>query len=145
MTRTPFDSSVLFGAVNTRNANHETALRPVKAVDNGTLPDAVVIEGVLAETLNGIHGRVSHEAAVDFLDRLEANARFYVERSNAEMVTSAKAAFRSRERLSFVDALIVAAARTAGIEYVYSFDDDFDGIEGVTRLDTLTNPYDPEG
>ncbi|EMA50700.1 PilT protein domain-containing protein [Halococcus salifodinae DSM 8989] len=75
-----FDSSVLFGAVNARDANHDVALRLVKGVDGGTLPDAVVIESVLAETLNGIHGRVSHEAAVDFLDRLEANARFHVER-----------------------------------------------------------------
>ncbi|WP_273836638.1 PIN domain-containing protein [Halococcus sp. PRR34] len=139
-----FDSSVLFGAVNARDANHDVALRLVKGVDGGTLPDAVVIESVLAETLNGIHGRVSHEAAVDFLDRLEVNARFHVERSNAEMIASAKALFRTRERLSFVDVLIVAAARTADIEYVYSFDDDFDGIDGVTRLDTPANPYDPE-
>jgi len=27
---------------------------------------------------------------------------------------------------------------------VYSFDDDFGGIDGVTRLDTSVNPYDPE-
>ncbi|MGN8213993.1 PIN domain-containing protein [Halococcus salifodinae] len=56
------------------------------------------------------------------------------------MIASVKALFRTRERLSFVDVLIVAAARTAGIEYVYSFDDDFDG---VTRLDMPANPYDP--
>lgn len=60
------------------------------------------------------------------------------------MIASVKALFRTRERLSFVDVLIVAAARTAGIEYVYSFDDDFDGIDGVTRPDTPANPYDPE-
>ena len=135
---------MLFGAVNAHDANHDVALRPVKDVDDGTLSDPVVIEGVLAETLNGIHGRVSHEAAVDFLDRLEANARFHLERSNTETVASAKAVFRARERLSFIDALIVAAARTADIEYVYSFDDDVDGIDGVTRFDTPANPYDPE-
>lgn len=144
MTRALFDSSVLFGAVNTRDANHDDALRLLKGVDAGTLPDAVVIEGVLAETLNGIHGRVSHEAAVDFLDRLEANTRFHIERSNTETVASAKALFRARDRLSFVDALIVAHARTASIEYVFSFDDDFDGLDGVTRLDTAENPYEPD-
>ena len=26
-----------------------------------------------------------------------------------------------------------------GIEYLYSFDDDFDALDGVTRLDTADN------
>ncbi len=28
-----------------------------------------------------------------------------------------------------------------GIEYRYSFDDDFDAVEGVTRLETPENPF----
>jgi predicted nucleic acid-binding protein len=28
-----------------------------------------------------------------------------------------------------------------GIEYLYSFDDDFDAIEGLTRLETPGNPF----
>ena len=28
-----------------------------------------------------------------------------------------------------------------GIEYLYSFDDDFDALDGVTRLDTADNPF----
>ena len=27
-----------------------------------------------------------------------------------------------------------------GIEYLYSFDDDFDGIESISRLETAENP-----
>ena len=27
-----------------------------------------------------------------------------------------------------------------GIEYLYSFDDDFDTIQGITRLETPDNP-----
>jgi predicted nucleic acid-binding protein len=29
----------------------------------------------------------------------------------------------------------------AGIEHLYSFDDDFDVIENITRLDTPHNPF----
>lgn len=144
MRRALVDTSVLFGAVNTRDANHEPALDILQGIDAGRLPEAVVIEHVLAEILNGIHGRVSHEAAVDFLDRLEANRRMHVARSNTETVAGAKELFRSHERLSFVDALLVAHARTTGIEYCYSFDDDFDGFDGVTRLDTPDDPYGPD-
>jgi predicted nucleic acid-binding protein len=28
-----------------------------------------------------------------------------------------------------------------GIEYLYSFDDDFEGIEGISRLETAENPF----
>lgn len=29
------------------------------------------------------------------------------------------------------------------IEYVYSFDDDFDAFDGITRLNTATDPFTP--
>jgi len=35
----------------------------------------------------------------------------------------------------------VAFMQSEGIEYIYSFDDDFDAVDGVTRLNTATNPF----
>jgi predicted nucleic acid-binding protein len=29
----------------------------------------------------------------------------------------------------------------ADVEYLYSFDDDFDGVDSLTRLDTPHDPY----
>jgi hypothetical protein len=40
-----------------------------------------------------------------------------------------------------VDTCLVAYADTADLEYLYAFDDDFDAVEAVTRLDTPSNPY----
>jgi len=28
-----------------------------------------------------------------------------------------------------------------GIEYIYSFDNDFDSVDGITRLATAENPF----
>lgn len=39
------------------------------------------------------------------------------------------------------DAILVAYMRRTGSEYVYSFDDDSDAIDGITRLNTADNPY----
>jgi hypothetical protein len=33
---------------------------------------------------------------------------------------------------------------TEGLGYLYAFDDDFDVDDDVYRLDTATNPYDPD-
>ncbi|MFC7042532.1 twitching motility protein PilT [Halonotius sp. GCM10025705] len=42
--------------------------------------------------------------------------------------------FESHERVSFGDATIPAYLERTGIQFLYSFDDDFDGIEGISRL-----------
>ena len=33
---------------------------------------------------------------------------------------------------------------TEGLGYLYVFDDDFDAVDAVYRLDTATNPDDPD-
>lgn len=34
--------------------------------------------------------------------------------------------------------------QTEGLGYRYAFDDDFDAVEDVYRLETATNPHDPK-
>ncbi|PSQ34393.1 hypothetical protein BRD11_03930, partial [Halobacteriales archaeon SW_12_69_24] len=41
--------------------------------------------------------------------------------------------FRGVERLSLADGLIAAYARHHDIDYVYSFDGGFDGVDNITR------------
>lgn len=143
MPRTAVDTSVLFAAAYRRDAVHDDALPIVRGMDRGELPEAIVLEFVLAETLNGLTTNAGHEAAVDFLDRIEENARFHVESVSSNEFASAKSLFRQFESLSFVDACIVAYIESNGIDYLYAFDDDFDRVDDVVRLETATNPYDP--
>ena len=143
MARALADTTVLFAAVYRRDSAHEDALPILRGIDSGSLPEAVVIEYVLAETLNGLVTHAGHDAGVDMLDRIEGNVRFHVESLTADQFAAAKALFRRHDPLSFVDACLVAYARTDGVEYLYAFDDDFDAADGVVRLDTGTNPYDP--
>ena len=144
MPRALVNTSVLFGAAYRHDAEHEAASPILRGFDDGTLPEGVVTEFVLAETLNGLTTHAGHDAAVDFLDRLEGNARFHIESLTADEVARAKALFRQFPSFSFVDACLVAYMRSRGLGYLYSFDDDFDAAEEVYRLDTATNPYEPE-
>jgi len=75
--------------------------------------------------------------------RIEENARFHIDSLNTDAFATGKALFRQHEPLSFVDACIIAYMQTEGLGYLYAFDDDFDAAEDVYRLDTATNPYDP--
>ena len=71
------------------------------------------------------------------------NANFHIESLSADARATGKALFRRHEPLSFVDACIVAYMQAEGRAYLYAFDDDFDAADEVYRLETATNPYDP--
>lgn len=143
MQRALLDTSVLFAAAYRRDSAHEEALPILRGVDDESLPEAVVLDYVLAETLNGLGTHAGQEAAVDLLDRIEGNKRFHVHSLSADAFASAKSLFRRQVSLSLVDACIVAAMHQRNLEYLYAFDDDFDAVEDVARLATPTNPYDP--
>lgn len=144
MPRALVDTTVLFAAAYRRDGTHDDALPILTGIDAAELPEAVILDYVLAETLNGLTTHAGHYAAVDFLDRVEENTRFHIESLTADAFATAKALFRQYERFSFVDACIVAYMQAEGLGYLYAFDDDFDVAADVYRLDTATNPYQPE-
>jgi len=143
MPRAMVDTSVLFAALYRRDSDHEAGLDIVRAADDGSVPELVVLDYVLAETLNGLTTHAGYEAAVDCLARIEENSRFHVERLTNSGLATAKARFRKHAPFSFVDAAIVGYIETAELEFLYAFDDDFDAAKPVTRLDTTTNPHGP--
>ncbi|MFC7205058.1 PIN domain-containing protein [Haloferax namakaokahaiae] len=143
MPRALIDTTVLFAAAYRRDGMHTEARPILQGIDDASLPEAVVLDYVLAETLNGLTTHAGHGSAVDFLDRLEENARFHIESVNSDAFATAKALFRRHRQLSFVDACIVAYMQTRGLGYLYAFDDEFDAIDDVYRLDTATDPYSP--
>ena len=144
MPRALVDTTVLFAAAYHRDSAHDDALPILRGIDTGDLPEAVILDYVLAETLNGLTTHAGHEAAVDFLDRAETNTRFHIDSLTADAFATAKAIFRQHDRFSFVDAAIVAYMQVEGLGYLYTFDDDFDTRDDLYRLDIATNPYQPE-
>ncbi|MFB6269122.1 MAG: type II toxin-antitoxin system VapC family toxin [Halobacterium sp.] len=144
MPRALIDTSVLFAAAYRGDGRHEDGLAILRGVDDGSLPEAVVLDYVLAETLNGLTAHAGAEAATDFLDRVEENARFHVETLTTDAFATAKVLFRQYDQFSFVDACIVAYVQSEGLGYLYAFDDDFDASDGVYRLATPTDPYAPD-
>ncbi|AUX08960.1 hypothetical protein AArcSl_1329 [Halalkaliarchaeum desulfuricum] len=135
---------MLFAAAYRRDGAHDDALPIIRGIDTADLPEAVILDYVLAESLNGLTAHAGHDAAVDFLQRVEENTRFHIDSLTRDGFAVAKALFRQHESFSFVDAAIVAYMQTEGLGYLYAFDDDFDAAADVYRLDTPTNPYQPE-
>jgi len=144
MPRALVDTSVLYAAVYRHDSAHDDALPILRGIDSAVLPEAVLLDYVLAETLNGLTTHAGPEAATDFLDRVEQNTRFHVDSLTSDAFATGKALFRQYDRFSFVDACIVAYMQAEGLRYLYAFDDDFDAVEDISRLNTAKDPYQPE-
>ena len=135
------DTNVLFASGSARDEYHDTAREIVQAVDHGTLPGGIVTNYVLAETLNLTRERLGPDTATGMLDRLIEGAHFEVTHAPQSDFNAAQAIFRRYPELSFVDATIAAYMDREGIEYLYSFDEDFEAVENLSRLETADDPF----
>ncbi|MBO4248043.1 PIN domain-containing protein [Halomicrobium sp. IBSBa] len=134
------DSNVLIAARIANDQHHEDGRAIRAAIETGTLPTGRIPEHTLTETLNYLHTRVGNETAIETLDALQASTDFELDETTRTDFDGGRSLFRQYDGLSLTDAILVAYMRRTGIEYVYSFDDDFDAVDELTRLDT---PHDP--
>jgi predicted nucleic acid-binding protein len=135
------DTGVLVGMADVEDEHHDTAMEIVRGMDHGDLPTGRLTNYIALETLNWIHNRKRHEKAVETYERLNQSAGFEILHAAQKDFTSALSLFQTYDGLSFGDATIAAYMQRENIEYLYSFDDDFDAIEGLTRLETADNPF----
>ena len=135
------DTNVLFASASSRDEYHAPGREIVRAIDHGELPEVVVTNYIVAETLNLTRERLGSDTATGLLDRLLEAAHFEIVSAPQTDFTAAQAIFRQYPTLSFVDATIVAYMQREGIEYLYSFDPDFDRVTEISRLATPTDPF----
>jgi predicted nucleic acid-binding protein len=135
------DKNVLVGMADADDEHHDVAMEIVREMDHGDLPAGRVTNYIVLETLNWIHNRKRHEKAVETYERLNQSAGFEVLHAAQKDFPRAVDLFQTYDGLSFGDATIAAYMEREDIEYLYSFDDDFDVIESITRLETADNPF----
>ncbi|TKX73473.1 PIN domain-containing protein [Halorubrum sp. GN11_10-6_MGM] len=141
MAVTIVDTGVLIGLADVDDDHHDTAMEIVRGMDHGDLPTGQVTNYIVLETLNWIHSRKRHEKAIETYERLNQSAGFEVLHAAQKDFSSALDLFETYDGLSFGDATIAAYIQRKDIEYLYSFDDDFDALDGITRLETPDNPF----
>ena len=141
MATVAVDANVIIAARLARDQNHDRGEAITTAIDHGELPTAIVLSDVLEEVINYLQARGGHEVAVETLDALIESSGFELDQTPKSDFDAGRSVFRRYESLSLTDAIIVAAMQRANIEYLYSFDDGFDSVTGITRLTTPDNPF----
>jgi predicted nucleic acid-binding protein len=137
------DSNVLFAFRSRGDQWHEPATAIVRKMDRGELPRGLVTNYTLPEVLNPIAKAAGHDRAVETLEFLTGSGGFKIRHLAGEDFSRGRALFRREDGVEITDAILVAFMRRTDTEFVYSFDDDFDRFEEVTRLDGGIDPFDP--
>lgn len=135
------DTGILIGMADSDDEHHATAFSIVRGIDHGELPTGRVTNYTILETLNWIHERQRHETAIETRQRLHESAGFEIHHAAQKDFARAVELFETYDGLAFGDATTVAYMKREGLEYLYSFDDDFDVIDGISRLETDGNPF----
>lgn len=141
MGRPVIDANVLIASRLSRDQNHETAREITEMFDSGSIPAGYVFDTVLEEVINYLQARSTHEVAVRTLDAIIESNGFEIVRTEKSDFDAGRSLFRQYQSLSLTDGIIAAAMNRRNVEYLYSFDDGFDAVDGITRLDTAANPF----
>lgn len=130
---------MLIAGFHGRDARHADALPVLLAADAGRHAPLVLTDFILAETINFLTRKGGSAVGRDALSRLEASAGFRIERVPDAVFASGKDdVFKSIDGLSLVDAITVAHMRHRGIRRILTFDEGFDHVRGVERVESVT-------
>jgi predicted nucleic acid-binding protein len=141
MPRALVDATVVIAFADPDDGDHERGERIVRAIDHGELVTGVIVHEALLEVLNFVNERESPGKATHLLDSLEESAHYRLPYGPKGNVGHGRGLFRQHPDLSMGDAMQVAFMESEDIEYIYSFDDDFDDLDSVTRLNAAENPF----
>ena len=129
------DTAFWIAAVRQPDAQHERA----KALGKEILSrraKVVISDMVLAEVVTFILKKDGQQAAQELMDLLEDSTTvLFVDKPVLEDAkTLLRRYWSPRKKLSVCDATSCVLMQRHGIEDMYSFDSDFDGLPGVTRI-----------
>lgn len=138
------DSNIVLDARNENAKRHETAQPIFQGIDRGELPRARVVNYVVPEILHPLQKRIRKEVAVETFDRLQESRGYNLVHIPQGVHTDGERLYRVHDATGgpeWVDTIIAAYMKSENLEYIYSFDDDFDVFEGITRLNSAVDPF----
>ncbi|MUV91104.1 PIN domain-containing protein [Halapricum sp. CBA1109] len=113
----------------------------VEGITEGRLPRARIPLPFVQEILKHVQNSADWAASKETLDWLLQRKPITLDQPSESDVENGRAIFRMKPGFEYPDAMTVAYMRRQGIEYIYSFDEKFDRLNGITRLNGDVDPY----
>ena len=129
------DSVVWIGAKLKRDQWHKKSVPIIRKFLDKEIESVYLTDYIVLETVNFILRKGGFDAALETLNLFNNHEK--IEIVNIDEITFARASmiFKDHPGLSITDASTVAAMEDLGIPQIYTFDEGFDRIEWIERLE----------
>ncbi|MBI5393537.1 type II toxin-antitoxin system VapC family toxin [Candidatus Woesearchaeota archaeon] len=128
------DTSFIIALTLEEDSDHMRAVALNNQLKTGRFGTTFYTDYILNEALTLLRRKKVNEENIKQLANSLIMNKKQLLLSNDDIVQNAVAIFFQYKRLSFVDASSIAYARIYGMNKIYSFDTDFDGVEGIERI-----------
>ncbi len=129
------DSNVFIAAWHTRDQYNEKSIEILRKIATGEIHDVFITNYVVVEIVNFLMRKASFSAAQEAFDYLTNTNRIhviYIDRLFSARITEI---FTQYKVLTLTDCSLVAIAQQENIKSLYSFDEGFDRVKFVQRLE----------
>ncbi len=128
------DSSFLIAYFNEADSHHQQAVKIMQKLKDGAFGKLFVTDYVFDEFVTFSAKRARSDLAIEWGQSVLDSTRIELMHTETMEFQTAWSLFKQYKKLSFTDCTILAVARHFEIDNVISFDSDFDGIKGVSRI-----------
>lgn len=131
------DSVILIGAFYKRDQWHKLSIPIINEIENGRI-QGIISEYILIEVLTFLKRRSGLEAAKTVQDTILESDLLHIVYIDETRFIEGLNIFSTYPQLSVVDATSIVIMRELNIPDIYSFDKDFDIVEGISRHESIT-------
>ena len=129
------DRVVWIGAKLKRDQWHKKSVSIIRKFLDKEIERVYITDHIVLETVNFILRKGGFDATLEILDIFENHERIEVMNVNEIAFARAFIIFKKYPGLSITDATTVATMENLGISQIYTFDEGFDKIDWVERLE----------
>lgn len=130
------DTVTLFASFFVDEKHYAKAKKIVGAIADGEIKNVVFSDYILDELLTLARAKKGTAVSNEILEGL-INSEIEMVKIEQRHLTLAMELFKSYEKLSFTDCTTVALMLDLGIKEIYSFDQGFDSVTKIVRLEEL--------
>jgi len=106
----------------------------VKSIADGKLSNVVISDYVFDEVVTYIQKKIGSAESSQISQLMIDSPRIKILFMNENIFNATYHVFRSYRQLSFTDASIIVMMKNNNINYIFSFDKNFDGIHDISRI-----------
>ena len=131
------DSCIFIAAFNQKDIHHQAAKKILVAITTGKIKNIYLSDYVFDEVVTYLKKKMSSEVAIQASEALLNSHHLNFLYMNEQIFNATFHILKMYDDLSYTDSSIVVMMKNYQIQYVYSFDSGFDGVNDINRLTSL--------